>query len=101
MIDFDEISGDNKTPSKDDTPSKSEKSVKESVKKEEKEPERRGSTSSDKPSTPAPDKVRASFPALPSNTTDSVRIKCRELLCAAIKGDEAPVDGIIEFTFIF
>ena len=81
--------GDNKTPSKEDTPSKSEK-------KEEKEPERRGSTSSDKPSTPAvPDKMRASFPALPSNTTDSVRIKCRELLCVAIKGDEAPVDGMI------
>ncbi|XP_046632895.1 transcription elongation factor S-II-like isoform X1 [Daphnia pulicaria] len=37
--------------------------------------------------------VQSSFPALPSTTTDSVRLKCREMLCAAIKGDGVAVDG--------
>lgn len=36
---------------------------------------------------------QASFPALPTNTTDSVRLKCREMLCTAIKGDGVSVDG--------
>jgi transcription elongation factor S-II len=47
--------------------------------------EKRGSTSTGA--------VPVSFPALPSTTTDSVRLKCRELLCTAIKGDGLPVDG--------
>ena len=45
-------------------------------------------------SKPAPTPNRGadtSFP--PTNTTDSVRIKCRELLCNAIKGDENYPDG--------
>ncbi|XP_045022969.1 transcription elongation factor S-II isoform X2 [Daphnia magna] len=37
--------------------------------------------------------VQSSFPALPTTTTDSVRLKCREMLCAAIKGDGVAVDG--------
>ena len=45
--------------------------------------ERKGSSSS----------AQSSFPALPSTTTDSVRLKCREMLCAAIKGDGVAVDG--------
>lgn len=48
--------------------------------------EKRGSTSTG-------GAVPVSFPALPSTTTDSVRLKCRELLCIAIKGDGLPVDG--------
>ena len=45
--------------------------------------ERRGSTSA----------IHASFPSYPSHTTDSVRLKCREMLCAAITGDGVAVDG--------
>jgi transcription elongation factor S-II len=32
-------------------------------------------------------KVPTSFPPASSNTTDAVRLKCRELLCAAVRGD--------------
>jgi len=59
---------------------------KEKEKEKDKEKDRRGSAST---STP----IQSSFPALPSSTTDSVRLKCREMLCAAIKGDGAPVEG--------
>jgi transcription elongation factor S-II len=31
--------------------------------------------------------VPTSFPPASSNTTDAVRLKCRELLCAAVRGD--------------
>lgn len=79
-----------KTPSKEEE--KKEKTDGKEVKKESqpaKEAEKKGTTSSSSGTT----NVRASFPALPSTTTDSVRLKCRELLCAAIKGDGVPVEG--------
>jgi hypothetical protein len=31
--------------------------------------------------------VPTSFPPASSNTTDAVRLKCRELLCTAVRGD--------------
>lgn len=40
---------------------------------------------------PISHRTEASFPP-PSNTTDSVRLKCREMLCTAIKGDEGKLD---------
>lgn len=49
--------------------------------------EKRGSTSTGDGAVPV------SFPALPSTTIDPVRLKCRGLLCTAIKGDGLPVDG--------
>ena len=67
------------------------KETKEVVVEKEKEKERRRSTSSSV--------TDRSFPAMPSNTTDSVRLKCREMLCNAIKGDGAPVDGIFLTTY--
>ncbi|XP_045034279.1 transcription elongation factor S-II-like isoform X1 [Daphnia magna] len=58
-------------------PKESQAPVKESAK------DKKGSSSN----------VQSSFPALPTTTTDSVRLKCREMLCAAIKGDGVAVDG--------
>jgi len=63
--------------------SEKSKESKEAISKEEPEKERRGSTST----------VHASFPSYPSHTTDSVRLKCREMLCTAITGDNNLVDG--------
>lgn len=60
-----------------ESPKESQTPAKESTK------DRKGSSSS----------VQSSFPALPTTTTDSVRLKCREMLCAAIKGDGVAVDG--------
>ena len=62
-------------------PPKESKESKESTVEPEKE--RRGSTSA----------VHASFPSYPSHTTDSVRLKCREMLCTAITGDAVHVEG--------
>ncbi|XP_063223964.1 transcription elongation factor S-II isoform X2 [Bacillus rossius redtenbacheri] len=38
-------------------------------------------------------KVQSTFPPATSNTTDAVRLKCRELLTSAIKGDGEIPDG--------
>lgn len=70
-----------------DTPtSSSKKSTSEKKEEKPKEPEKK---EKDK-------KMTSSFP--PSNTTDAVRLKCRELLCAAIKADNcelAPLPVIL------
>lgn len=70
------MTGPNTANSKD-TASSSKKS-------KEKEEKPREAESKDKEKER---KVPTSFPPASSNTTDAVRLKCRELLCAAVRGD--------------
>lgn len=72
------------TPSSSKKPKEKEDKVKEvEVKEEKKEKE--------KPKA-------MSFPPAPSNTTDAVRLKCREMLANAIKGDGGK-DNSVAFGF--
>lgn len=81
---FDSGSATPKEGTKDEgkTSDKTKEPAKETPAKESSK-DKKGSSSS----------MQSSFPALPSTTTDSVRLKCREMLCAAIKGDGVAVDG--------
>lgn len=76
------LSGPNSTNSKDTAGS--------SKKSKEKEERPREVESKDKEKEK---KVPTSFPPASSNTTDAVRLKCRELLCAAVRGDGEIPEG--------
>jgi len=70
------MKGPNTTNSKDTAGS--------SKKSKEKEEKPREAESKDKEKEK---KAPTSFPPASSNTTDAVRLKCRELLCVAVRGD--------------
>jgi len=82
-----------KSKEKESTKDKEKEREQEKEKEKEKERERDKGKDKEKRGATSSSSVQSSFPALPSNTTDSVRLKCREMLCTAIKGDGKGVDG--------
>lgn len=89
-----------KSKEKESTKDKEKEREQEKEKEKEKERERDKGKDKEKRGATSSSSVQSSFPALPSNTTDSVRLKCREMLCTAIKGDGKGVDGNFDFSAV-